>query len=54
MTDNAGLWQATLERIGKCLLLHLKRMAGHEHRDLMLVFSVSLGFGMLLVFSAAG
>lgn len=54
MTDNAGLWQATLEGIGKCLLIQLKRMAEDKHRDLILVFSVSLGFGMLLVFSAAG
>ncbi|HUS75676.1 MAG TPA: hypothetical protein VMY43_06670 [Methanothrix sp.] len=54
MTDNAEQWQATLESFEKGLLLNLKRMAGHEHRDLMLVFSISLSFGMLLVFSAAG
>jgi hypothetical protein len=53
MTDNAGLWQAKQENSGKGLLLNLKRMAGHKHRDLMRVFSVGLGFWMLLVFSTA-
>jgi hypothetical protein len=54
MTDNAVFWQAKLESIGIGLLLRFKKMAEDKHRDLILVFSVSLGFGMLLVFSAAG
>ena len=54
MTDNAGFGQAKLESIEKGILLRLKRMAGHKHGDLILMLSVSLGFGMLLVFSAAG
>lgn len=54
MTDNAVFWQAKLESIEKGIMLRLKRMAGQKHRDLILVLFVSLGFGMLLVFSAAG
>jgi hypothetical protein len=54
MTDNAVFWQSKLESIGIGLLLRFKKMAEDKHRDLILVFSVSLGFGMLLVFSAAG
>lgn len=53
MTDYAGLWQATLEGIGKCLLIHLKRMAGHKHCDLILISSVIMSFGMLLVVSTS-
>jgi len=54
MTDNAGFGHAKLERLGKDHWLRLKRLIGYKHRDLILVFSVSLGFGMLLVFSVAG
>ncbi|MCK9440951.1 MAG: hypothetical protein M0Q13_05975 [Methanothrix sp.] len=53
MTFNAGFGQSTLESIRKSILLRIKRMAGNKHCDLILVFSVSLGFGMLFVFSAA-
>lgn len=54
MTVNATLGEEKLERIEKGILLSLKRISGGKHRDLILVLSVILGFGMLFVFSAAG
>ena len=53
MTVNAEFGKAKLESIGNGLMLRLKRMAGHKHRDLILALSVSLGFVMLIIFSAA-
>jgi hypothetical protein len=53
MTANAEFGKAKLESIGIGLMLRIKRMAGHKHRDLILALSVSLGFVMLIIFSTA-
>jgi hypothetical protein len=54
MTDNAAFRLARLVNAGNGHRLRLEKMIGYKHRDLILVFSVSLGFAMLFVFSVAG
>jgi len=54
MTDNAAFRLARPVNAGNGHRLRLEKMIGYKHRDLILVFSVSLGFGMLFVFSVAG
>jgi hypothetical protein len=54
MENNSGWNCAILENIGGDVLQILKRIARHKHCDSTLLLSVSLGFGMLFVYSTMG
>ncbi|OPY49141.1 MAG: hypothetical protein A4E49_03222 [Methanosaeta sp. PtaU1.Bin112] len=54
MSDVAAFWQREQKEAGKDEMLYLEWIIRYKHRDLLLMLTLILGFGILFVFSVMG